>query len=136
MDMVPTDRELEALKVLWRDGEATVRDIYDRMNQSGAKLAYTTVLSLLQVMEQKGLVTHRQEGKAYLYSAAVQRDNTFRTLAGGFLEKVFDGAMDEYLVHALQSRRPSSDELDRLEKMIDEARGRQSKRRPQKGRPS
>jgi predicted transcriptional regulator len=136
MDMVPTDRELEALKVLWRDGEATVRDIYDRMNQSGAKLAYTTVLSLLQVMEQKGLVTHRQEGKAYFYSAAVERDCTFRTLAGGFLEKVFDGAMDEYLVHALQSRRPSGDELDRLEKMIGEAREKQSKRQPRKGRGS
>ena len=136
MDMVPTDRELEALKVLWRDGEATVRDIYDRMNQSGANLAYTTVLSLLQVMEQKGLVTHRQESKAYLYSAAVGRDCTFRNLAGGFLEKVFDGAMDEYLVHALQSRRPSSDELDRLEKMIGEAREKQAKRQPRKGKTS
>jgi BlaI family transcriptional regulator, penicillinase repressor len=136
MDAVPTDRELEALKVLWRDGEATVRDIYDRMNQSGAKLAYTTVLSLLQVMEQKGLVTHRQEGKAYFYSAAVERDCTFRMLAGGFLEKVFDGAMDEYLVHALQSRRPSSNELDRLEKMIGDAREKQSKRQPRKGRAS
>jgi BlaI family transcriptional regulator, penicillinase repressor len=136
METVPTDRELEALKVLWRDGAATVRDIYDRMNQSGAKLAYTTVLSLLQVMEQKGLVTHRQEGKAYLYSANVGRDCTFRTLAGGFLEKVFDGAMDEYLVHALQSRRPSSDELDRLEKMIAEAREKQAKRQPRKGKAS
>jgi BlaI family transcriptional regulator, penicillinase repressor len=136
MEMVPTDRELEALKVLWRDGEATVRDIYDRMSQSGARLAYTTVLSLLQVMEQKGLVTHRQEGKAYLYTASVERDCTFRTLAGGFLEKVFDGAMDEYLVHALQSRRPSSDELDRLEKMIGEAREKQAKRQPRKGRAS
>jgi BlaI family transcriptional regulator, penicillinase repressor len=136
MDIVPTDRELEALKVLWRDGEATVRDIYDRMGQSGAKLAYTTVLSLLQVMEQKGLVTHRQEGKAYLYAATVERDCTFRSLAGGFLERVFDGAMDEYLVHALQSRRPSGDELDRLEKMIGEARERQSKRESRKGRPS
>src|SRR3990170_3091042 len=102
MEMIPTDRELEALKVLWQHGEATVRDICDRMNQSGAKLAYTTVLSLLQVMEQKGLVRHRQSGKAYLYSAAAERDRTFRTLAGGFLEKVFDGAVDEYLVHAIQ----------------------------------
>jgi BlaI family transcriptional regulator, penicillinase repressor len=122
MEPIPTDRELEALKVLWRHGEATVRDIYDRINEDGAKLAYTTVLSLLQVMEQKGLVRHRQRGKAYWYSAAVRRDHTFRQLAGGFLEKVFDGAMDEYLVHALQSRRLSAEELDRLEKMIAEAR--------------
>jgi BlaI family transcriptional regulator, penicillinase repressor len=136
MEPVPTDRELEALKVLWQDGEATVRDVYDRMRRSGDKLAYTTVLSLLQVMEQKRLVTHRQDGKAYLYSAAVERDCTFRTLAGGFLERVFDGAVDEYLVHALQSRRPSNDELDRLERMIADARERQSKRQPRKGRTS
>ena len=135
MAIIPTDRELEALKVLWRHGEATVREIYDRMNQGGAKLAYTTVLSLLQVMEQKGLVRHRQSGKAYRYSAEAQRDHTFRTLADGFLEKVFDGAMDEYLVHALQSRRLSAAELDRLETMTVEARAR-SKQRPQKGRPS
>jgi len=122
MDTIPTDRELEALKVLWQHGEATVRDIYDRMNQGGDQLAYTTVLSLLQVMEQKGLVRHRQSGKAYLYAAEVERDRTFRTLAGGFLEKVFDGAVDEYLVHALRSRRISAAELDRLAKMIADAR--------------
>ena len=135
MEIIPTDRELEALKVLWRHGEATVRGICDHMNEDGAKLAYTTVLSLLQVMEQKGLVRHRQSGKAYEYCPAVERDCIFRKLAGGFLEKVFDGAMDEYLVHALQSRRPSAEEFDRLEKMIAEART-QSKRRPQKGTPS
>ena len=135
METIPTDRELEALKVLWRHGETTVRDICDRMNESGAKLAYTTVLSLLQVMEQKGLVRHRQGGKAYWYSAEVERESTYRQLAGGFLEKVFDGAMDEYLVHALESRRPSAAELDRLEEMIAEARTR-SKRNPRKGRSS
>jgi predicted transcriptional regulator len=133
MEIVPTDRELEALKVLWRDGEATVREICDRMNEAGAKLAYTTVLSLLQVMEQKGLVRHRQNGKAYLYAAEVQRDSTFRQLAGGFLEKVFDGAMDEYLVHALRSRDASSEELDRLERMIADARSK-ANRSPRKGR--
>jgi BlaI family transcriptional regulator, penicillinase repressor len=135
MEIVPTDRELEALKVLWQHGELAVREIYDHINSGGAKLAYTTVLSLLQVMEQKGLVKHRQSGKAYLYSANVERDNTFRKLAGGFLEKVFDGAVDEYLVHALQSRRPSADELNRLEKMIADVRAK-SQQLPEKGKSS
>jgi BlaI family transcriptional regulator, penicillinase repressor len=147
MEAIPTDRELEALKVLWRDGETTVRDICDRMNEGGGKLAYTTVLSLLQVMEQKGLVRHRQSGKAYLYAAEVRRESTFQQLAGGFLEKVFDGAVDEYLVHALQSRHSSEEELDRLEAMIAAARNRkksgsptasptESKRNTRKGRQS
>ena len=76
----------------------------------------------LQVMEQKGLVGHQQIGKAYVYSPVVERERIFRSLARGLLEKVFDGAMDEYLMHALQTRRPSVEELDRLEKMIAEAR--------------
>ena len=127
MEATPTDRELEALKVLWQRGEATVREVYEQINQDGGTLAYTTVLSLLQVMEQKGLVGHRQRGKTYTYFAKAQRDRTFQVLAGGFLDKVFDGAVDEYLVHALQSRRISPDELERLEKMITKAKTRSKK---------
>src|SRR3990172_2752356 len=123
-DPPPTDRELEALKVLWERREATVREIADAMNAGGEELAYTTVLSLLQVMEQKRLVSHRRDGKAYVYVPRVERQRTFRQLAGGFLEKVFDGAVDEYLVHALESRRLSDAELDRLEAMLAAARDR------------
>lgn len=127
-DVQPTDRELEALKVLWdRDG-ATVRDVCDAMNERGAELAYTTVLSLLQVMEQKGLVDHRREGKAYVYRPLVERDKTYRELAGGFLQRVFDGAVDEYLVHALQSKRWSAKELDELESMIAATKQQAAKR--------
>ena len=122
--IVPTDRELEALKVLWNDGEATVRDIYSEMNAQGDDLAYTTVLSLLQVMEQKGLVGHKRSGKAYVYYPKVERQGTFRRLATGFLEKVFDGAVDEYLVHALESKRLDARQLARLEEMILEAKER------------
>ena len=135
----PTDRELEALKVLWDRGEATVRDLADAMN-AGAKqdgddeLAYTTVLSLLQVMEQKGLVGHRREGKAYVYVPRVERQSTIRRMASSFLEKVFDGAVDEYLVHALESKRLSADELDQLDAMLASARERSKKGRSKGGR--
>jgi len=129
----PTDRELEALKVLWDRGEATVRDLADAMNATakklgGDQLAYTTVLSLLQVMEQKKLVDHRREGKAYVYIPLVEQQSTFRQLAGGFLEKVFDGAVAEYLVHALESKRLSAAELDELDAMLAAARQHTAKR--------
>ena len=117
-DVVPTARELQALKVLWQLGQATVRDICDAINRQGEKLAYTTVLSLLQVMEQKGLVGHTSEGKVYSYFARVRREPTFRRLAKGFLDSVFDGAMDEYVMHALESRRLSAAEIERLERLI------------------
>ena len=135
----PTDRELEALKVLWDCGEATVRDLADAMNADAKsrgddELAYTTVLSLLQVMEQKGLVTHRRVGKAYVYVPRAERQSTIRRMARSFLEKVFDGAVDEYLVHALESKRLSANELDQLEAMLASARERSSKGRPKGGR--
>ena len=134
----PTDRELEALKVLWERGEATVRDLADAMNASAKQdgtdeLAYTTVLSLLQVMEQKGLVGHRREGKAYVYLPRAERKSTIRSMASSFLERVFDGAVDEYLVHALESKRLSTNELDQLEAMLAAARERAGKRRPKGG---
>src|SRR5262245_49176962 len=125
----PTDRELEALKVLWQRKEATVRDVWNALSASDRALAYTTVLSLMQVMEQKGLVEHRAEGKAYVYFPRVERQSVLARLADGFLEKVFDGAVDEYLVHALESRRPSEEELDRLERMIAQAKARTKRKR-------
>ena len=123
-DVVPTSRELEALKVLWRRGRATVREVYAELEPGEGEVAYTTVLSLLQTMEQKGLVGHESAGKAYAYFAKVRRDSVFRKLAGGFLDQVFDGAMGEYVARALQSRRPSVAELEELEAMIAEAKKR------------
>jgi predicted transcriptional regulator len=129
----PTERELQALKVLWRLGQATVREITAAINERGDELAYTTVLSLLQVMEQKGLVGHEATGKVYSYFPRVQREAVFRRLAKGFLDRVFDGAMDEYLVHALESKRLSSEELARLEALIVQARHASRKKGGQEG---
>lgn len=134
-DFSPTERELEALKVLWDRREATVRDIADAINAPKTardQLAYTTVLSLLQVMEQKRLVDHRRDGKAYVYFPLVERQSTFRQLAGNFLDKVFDGALSEYLVHALDSKPLSDAELAKLEAMLADAR-QQSTRQGRKG---
>jgi predicted transcriptional regulator len=131
-DVVPTARELEALKVLWDRGRATVREIYQALRPEGEELAYTTVLSLLQTMEQKGLVGRELVGKAHAYFPHVRKEATFRTLAGSFLERVFDGAMDQYLVRALESRPPSLKELEELEKTIAAAK-RRARQRDKKG---
>ena len=132
-EAMPTERELQALKILWQSGEATVRQLCDALNERGESLAYTTVLSLLQVMEQKELVGHTVAGKSYTYFPKVQRDSTFRSLAKGFLDTVFDGAMEEYLLHALQAQQLSSRELARLEQMIAQARQQSRPGRKNKG---
>ncbi|MCA9101842.1 MAG: BlaI/MecI/CopY family transcriptional regulator [Pirellulales bacterium] len=121
-DQLPTERELELLKVLWGRGEATVRDVCAEMNEAGASLAYTTVLTLLQIMEEKGLVTHRQVGRAYVYAATRERDRTFRQLARGFLGRVFDGSLEEYVRGVLDAQPISVAQLDRLAEMVDAKR--------------
>lgn len=132
-DFNPTERELQVLKVLWQHGEATVREVWKVLSSIDSELAYTTALSLMQVMEQKGLVKHRADGKAYVYSPLVGQQSVFRKLASGFLQRVFDGAVDEYLVHALAAQRPSDAELDRMEQMIAEARERTKSKRKSGG---
>jgi predicted transcriptional regulator len=126
----PTERELQALKILWRRGEATVREICDELQAAGEQLAYTTVLSLMQVMEQKKLVGHKTAGKVYSYHALAQERPTLNSLARTFLDSVFDGAVDQYLLHALGDRRISSEELERLEALLAAAR---KPRKPRQG---
>lgn len=121
-DTAPTDRELQALKVLWERGEASVRDIHDVLTAGDEDLAYTTILTLLQVMEQKGLVSHRRVGKAYVYTPLLEETKTLRHLARGFLERVFDGAMDQYVAHALGNRKLSAKEIAELEALIQAAK--------------
>ncbi len=100
----------------------------------GVDLAYTTVLSFMQIMEKKRLVGHRKAGKAYTYFPMLQRDTTFRELARGFLDKVFDGAVDEYVLHALDSRDSSAEELNRLEELILSAKSRLKRKARKRGR--
>lgn len=132
----PTPRELEALKALWnQEGGATVREVCDAISEAiGEQLAYTTVLSLLQVMEQKGLVDHSRQGRAYVYRPLIERRKTLRQIADAFLNTVFDGALGEYFAHALDKRRVSKTELDELEALLAAARQQQAEKRPQQAR--
>ena len=125
----PTERELDLLKILWQHEGATVREIYEILPAQELPLAYTTVLSLLQTMERKGLVRHETVGKAYRYYAAIERERTFRDMAGNFLDQVFDGAMGEYLARALESKRPGEKELNEMEAMITEFRQKRKSRK-------
>jgi BlaI family penicillinase repressor len=124
MSALPTDRELEALKVLWEQERATVREIHQSMVSGQQDLAYTTVLSLVQTMERKELVQRETQGRGRtsVYTACVPADSTLRGLAGNFLDKVFDGAVSQYLVRALEAQNPSPAELDELEQMIARAK--------------
>ena len=126
----PSGRELEILKVLWEVGDASVREVHERLCPNG-ELAFNTVQTLLRIMDEKGLVTHRPDGRTFIYSANYSRERA----AARFLKHVFDGAMDQCVLTLLESRPVSALELDELERIISQARERKrsrGSRRPRK----
>jgi len=117
-----TDRELEIMKILWVRSRATVREVQEDLNRSAGPVAYSTVQTLLNIMEdKKGLVRHVVEGRTFIYIPKKSSERTIRELTRRFVDRVFDGALDRVMVALLDSKSPTPEELDRLRTMIDEA---------------
>src|SRR6478736_7879121 len=124
-----TDRELEILKVLWVRGRASVREVQEDLIASAGPVAYSTVQTLLNIMEEKkGLVRHVVEGRTFIYIPKKSSDRTIRELTQRFVDRVFDGALDRVMVALLDTKPPSPAEFDRLRAMIDEAQKQTSAR--------
>ncbi len=117
-----TDRELEILKVLWVRGKASVREVQEDLVKSAGPVAYSTVQTLLNIMEEKkGLVRHVVEGRTFIYVPKKSPDRTIRELTQRFVDRVFDGALDRVMVALLDTKSPSPEEFEKLRAMIDEA---------------
>jgi BlaI family penicillinase repressor len=117
-----TDRELEIMKVLWARGQASVREVQEDLNRLSGPVAYSTVQTLLNIMEdKKGLVRHVVEGRTFVYIPKKSSERTIGELTRRFVDRVFDGALDRVMVALLGSKSPTPEELDRLRAMIDEA---------------
>ena len=115
----PTDAELEILKVLWRRGPSTVREVFDVLSET-KQTGYTTVLKFMQIMAEKGLVRRDETARAHLYEAALAEEETQRQLVGDLLQRAFDGSAKKLVLQALSSERASSAELDEIRRMLDE----------------
>jgi BlaI family penicillinase repressor len=117
-----TDRELEILKVLWIRGKASVREVQDDLNKTAGPVAYSTVQTLLNIMEdKKGLVRHAVEGRTFIYTPKKSSDRTIRELTRRFLDRVFDGSLDQAILALLASKPPMPEEFERLRSTLDEA---------------
>ena len=119
--MTPTQRELDILKVLWERDEATVREVYEQLRDR-LPIVQNTVQAMLRTMEEKGLVKHRSEGRTFIYRPVSQQHQTARQLSAQLLERVFGGAVDQLVQSVLESRRPTRQELDKLEELIAQAK--------------
>jgi predicted transcriptional regulator len=116
-DITPSERELDILKVLWELGSGSVREVHQHLSPS-VELAFTTVQTLLRIMEEKGLVEHRTEGRTFIYSPRHSRER----VANRFLSKVFDGSLDQFVLTILRSKDADPRELKELEALIAKAR--------------
>jgi predicted transcriptional regulator len=111
----PTDAELAILTVLWSRGPSTVRHIAEDM---GREAGYTTILKLLQIMTEKGLVVRDEAARTHIYEAAYTQDQTQRQLVIDLLERAFDGSAAKLVLQALAASKTSPQELAEIKKLL------------------
>ena len=111
-----TDRELDIMAVLWERGSATVTEVRERIPD---ELAYTTVLSVLRTLEEKGHVGHREEGKAHRYFPLVERRVAGRSALSRLIDTVFNGSPELLLTQLVTGRELSEEQLKRLRRLMD-----------------
>jgi predicted transcriptional regulator len=122
----PTEKELEILQILWRNGPIAVRDVHETMGGDD-KNGYTTILKLLQIMHEKGLVTRQKSGKLHLYKAVASQENTRQHILDKMIHTVFQGSAMQLVMSALGNKKSSKEELleirqylEKLEKSDDD----------------
>lgn len=118
----PTDAELAILGVLWARGACTVRDVCDELNQH-APTGYTTVLKLLQIMTEKGLVVRDESQRAHIYEARHSEQKTQRQLLSDLADRAFGGSSAKLVLQALSSRKASAEELDEIRTLLHRLEG-------------
>jgi len=114
----PTEGELAILQVLWTEGPLSVRDITRVMNQS-KETGYTTVLKLLQIMTEKGLVTRDESVRPQIYRAKYSQQHTQRRLLGELMDRAFGGSVKALVLQALADKRSSPEDLKAMEELLD-----------------
>jgi predicted transcriptional regulator len=116
----PTEAELHILQALWRLGPATVRDVHSHL---GPRTGYTTILKLMQIMHDKGLLTRDAQGRTHVYKPAQPESHTQRRLAADLLHRAFGGSARKLVAAALSARRSSPQELAEIRKLLDDLEG-------------
>jgi predicted transcriptional regulator len=116
----PTAAELAILTVMWRLGPATVREIHSACDGG---TGYTSVLKLLQIMTEKGLVERDESERAHVYRASLQQKETQGQLVNDLLDRVFGGSAAQLVLRALSERKASRSEIEEIRKMLDRLEG-------------
>ena len=113
----PTDSELAILQVLWKLGPSTVRQVYEAL---GSKGAYTTVLTIMKIMTEKGLIKPDKSRTTFVYSVTTPAETVKRRLVSDLLDRAFAGAAQELVMQALETSAASKKDLQAIRKLIEQ----------------
>jgi BlaI family penicillinase repressor len=112
-----TTAELEIMHVVWKLGHATVRDVYEALLER-RKVAYTSVMTVLKILEQKGHLKKKQEDRAYVYRPARPRAQVLGVMVRDFVDRVFEGAAKPLMVHLVEDRRLSPKDREEIRRVL------------------
>jgi predicted transcriptional regulator len=118
----PTDAELAILRVLWSRGPSTVRQVHEALSRD-RETGYTTILKLMQIMTEKGLVERDESERTHVYQARFTQEATQQRLVSDLLEKAFGGSASQLVMQALAAKPASADELAQIRRLLDELEG-------------
>jgi BlaI family penicillinase repressor len=131
---VLTDQELEIMKVVWQRGNATVRDVYEDL-LTRRKIAYTTVMTMMGILEQKGHLKKSSDERAFVYTPAQPQREVVGNMVQEFVRRVFNGSVKPLLVHLVENKNISKEELDEISKLLrDNAKRKRDSAQPQERR--
>ena len=112
-----TEQELEIMKIVWERDQTTVRDVYEALLER-RKIAYTTVMTMMNILEQKKYLRKSAEDRAYIYRPAKPKKQVIKGMVREFVDRVFNGSAEPLLVHLMEDRKLSSKDLDEIARMI------------------
>jgi len=118
----PTAKELEILQIVWKGGPSSVKEVHLALGGDSTN-GYTTILKLMQIMHEKGLVTRQKSGKMHLYKAVTSQENTNQLLVHKMIETVFQGSTAQLVLSALGNSKSSKEELIEIRKYLDKLEG-------------
>jgi BlaI family penicillinase repressor len=118
----PTDKEMEILHILWLKKEVSVKEVHEDLGGEAAN-GYTTILKIMQIMNEKGLVTRQKNGKLHLYKAVTSPENTKTQLLDKMINTVFQGSASQMVMSALGNGKPSKEELKEIRSYLDQLEG-------------
>jgi BlaI family penicillinase repressor len=118
----PTEKELEILQIMWGKESISVREVHEAMGGESSN-GYTTILKLMQIMFEKGLVTRQKSGKLHLYTAVPSLENTRQQMVDKMIDTVFQGSAEKLVMSALGNSKSSKEELIEIKKYLEQLEG-------------